>query len=54
MNTAEIFAEIAHRHLGIETLEEQHSDGFDFHDVSVWDVRAALAAAFDAGAKAAR
>lgn len=43
-------AEIAEQHLGIETLEEQHSDSLDFHEVAVWDVRAALAAAYAAGA----
>jgi hypothetical protein len=41
--------EIALQHLGIETLEEQRSDSLDFHEVPVWDLRAALAAAFDAG-----
>lgn len=43
-------AEIAEQHLGIETLEEQRSDSLDFHEVAVWDVRAALAAAYAAGA----
>ena len=40
---------IATDHLFIETLETQHSDRLDFHDVSVWTVKAALQAAFEAG-----
>ncbi len=45
--------QIAKQHLFIETLETQHSDRLDFHDVSVWGVKAALQAAFEAGRKAA-
>ena len=41
--------EIANEHLSIETLEERKSDSLDFHDVSVWGVKAALEAAFEAG-----
>lgn len=40
---------IARRHLWIETLETRKSDSKDFHNVSVWGIRAALQAAFDAG-----
>ena len=40
--------QIAPDHLFIETLETQHSDRLDFHDVSVWTVKAALQAAFEA------
>ena len=36
-------------HLFIETLETRNSDRLDFHDVSVWAVKAALQAAFEAG-----
>lgn len=49
-----ILAEIADRHLSIDTLEEQHSDSLDFHEVSVWDLRAALAAAHTAGYESTR
>ena len=35
--------------LGIATLETQRSDSFDFHEVAVWQLRAALEAAFEAG-----
>jgi hypothetical protein len=47
--TGETLAEIARTHLHIETLETQRADRLDFHDVSVWGVRDALTAAFDAG-----
>ena len=40
---------IAHKHLGIETLETRKSDGLDFHDSAVWCIRDALEAAFKAG-----
>ncbi len=44
---------IALDHLFIETLVTHHSDRLDFHDVSVWGVKSALQAAFDAGLRAA-
>ena len=44
---------IAQKHLGIETLQTRHRDSLDFHDVSVWGVKSALQAAFDAGLRAA-
>ena len=40
---------IALDHLFIETLQTRHRDTLDFHDVSVWGVKSALQAAFDAG-----
>ena len=46
---AEILTAIAQDHLDIETLETRKSDSFDFHDVSVWGIKAALEAAFEAG-----
>jgi hypothetical protein len=45
-----ILAEIARRHLSIETLETRNADSLDFYDTSVWCVRDALEAAFKAGA----
>lgn len=45
----EILAQIAKYHLGIHTLEDQHHDAVDFHDLAVWNIRAALEAAFEAG-----
>ena len=44
---------IALDHLFIETLQTRHRDRLDFHDVSVWGVKSALQAAFDAGLRAA-
>jgi hypothetical protein len=49
----EILAEIAHRHLNIPTLENRRSDNLDFHEVSVWSVKDALWAAYDAGVNTA-
>jgi hypothetical protein len=45
----EIVTAIARQHLGIATLETRHRDALDFHDVSVWCVKAALRAAYQAG-----
>jgi hypothetical protein len=43
---------IALDHLFIETLVTQHSDRLDSHEVSVWAVRTALRAAYQAGQRA--
>ena len=40
---------IAHKHLGIETLETRNTDRLDFYDCAVWCIRDALEAAFKAG-----
>lgn len=40
---------IARKHLGIETLATRNSDGADFHNVAVWQVKEALLAAFELG-----
>jgi hypothetical protein len=45
----QILENIAKQHLFVETLETRHSDGLDFHDVSVWGIKAALEAAYLAG-----
>jgi len=49
-----LIADIAHQQLKIETLDTRKSDSLDFHDVSVWSLRAALLCAYEAGRKAAR
>jgi hypothetical protein len=52
MNTTQLeqlLQSIADEHLFITTLEPRHSDRLDFHEVSVWGVKAALLAAFEAG-----
>ena len=41
--------QIALDHLFIETLETRNSDRMDFHEVSVWGVKSALMAAYQAG-----
>jgi hypothetical protein len=45
--------EIARHFPSIETLKTRNSDGLDFHDVAVWSIRDALAAAYAAGQAAA-
>ena len=50
----QLLEQIAQQHLFIDTLETQSSDRLDFHDVSVWGIKAALQAAYEAGLKAAQ
>jgi hypothetical protein len=45
---------IARDLLGIETLETRKRDSLDFHEVAVWSIRKALAAAFEAGRQTSR
>lgn len=45
--------QIAQEHLLVETLEMRNSDALDFHDVSVWGIKNALIAAYQAGLAAA-
>jgi hypothetical protein len=47
----DVLVAIAHEQLGIATLETRNSDSLDFHDVSVWALKEALLAAYQAGAK---
>ena len=52
MNTEQLdclLQSIAVEHLYIDTLNTRHSDRLDFHEVGVWNLKAALQAAFDAG-----
>lgn len=49
-----LLTRIAQEHLFIETLETRKSDSLDFHDVSVWGVKEALIAAYQAGLAAAQ
>ena len=46
--------QIALDHLFIETLGTRNSDRLDFHEVSVWGVKSALMAAYEAGRQAAK
>jgi hypothetical protein len=47
-NPSELAA-IAQTILNIETLETRDSDDLDFHEVSIWSLKAALEAAYRAG-----
>lgn len=49
MTKTETIAAIARDHLHITTLERRGDDSHDFHDVSVWQLSAALSAAYEAG-----
>ena len=56
MNTDErltAIRQIAARVLRVPTLEARNSDSLDFHEIGVWQLRDALAAAYDAGFRAA-
>jgi uncharacterized protein len=44
-----VIEDIAKQHLGLSTLETRRSDSLDFHDLAVWQLRAALEAAYRAG-----
>ena len=46
--------QIALDHLFNDTLETRNSDRLDFHEVSVWGVKSALMAAYEAGRQAAK
>ena len=49
-----LLLDIAAEHFRLETLETRNCDGLDFHDASVWSIRAALEAAFAAGQASTR
>lgn len=41
--------QIAKQYLNVPTLERRNTDSLDFHEVSVWSLKAALEAAYQAG-----
>ncbi len=49
-----LLQQIALDHLFIDNLETRNSDRMDFHEVSVWGVKSALMAAYEAGRQAAK
>ena len=51
---AATIADIASSFLQLETLATRNSDSLDFHDLAVWQIKAALEAAYEAGQKEAR
>ena len=50
----QIIAEIANKHLHVETLQEQKSDRLDFHECHVLAIKEALEAAYQAGREATK
>jgi hypothetical protein len=52
--TDRVLEDIAKEHLRVPTLETRKSDSLDFHDLAVWQLRAALDAAYQAGIAAAK
>jgi len=50
--TSNVLDTIAKEILGIETLKTQNNDSLDFHEVSVWSLKAALEKAYQEGAEA--
>jgi hypothetical protein len=52
MTRDQTIAQIARQHLNLETLEARNSDSLDFSDQAVWSLKAALEAAYAAGAEA--
>lgn len=42
-------AAIAKKYFGTASLDTRNSDALDFRDLAVWNLRAALEAAYDAG-----
>jgi hypothetical protein len=48
-----ILADIAKKHLSLDTLDSRKSDRLDFHDLAVWSIEQALEATFQAGLDAA-
>lgn len=49
----EMLEVLATKHLLLTTLETRNSDSLDFSDQAVWSIKAALEAAYEAGAQAA-
>ncbi len=49
-----LLQQIALDRLFIDNLETRNSDRLDFHEVSVWGVKSALIAAYEAGRQAAK
>lgn len=48
-NLDQLLTDIAKQYISLYTLEPQNRDSLDFHDVSVWSLKAALEAAYNAG-----
>ena len=44
-----ILEKIAKKYFRVETLQTRNRDSLDFYDVAVWNIKAALKAAYEAG-----
>lgn len=53
MTKTETLNKIARHTLDLATLETRHSDGLDFSDQAVWNIKEALEAAYEAGKREA-
>ncbi len=51
MNKNKTIEKIAKEKLGLDTLETRKMDELDFHDMSVWQLKDALEAAYEAGCR---
>jgi len=49
MTRNESVERIGKQTLGLPTMKTRNSDGLDFHDLSVWQIREALNQAYDDG-----
>lgn len=49
MTKEKLFEKVAKEELFIETLKTQNSDSLDFHEVSVWGIKAAFERIYEAG-----
>lgn len=49
-NISEEIERIAKEYLRVSTLQTRRSDALDFYDLPVWEIRAALTAAYMSGA----
>ncbi|QDP54839.1 MAG: hypothetical protein Unbinned3891contig1000_37 [Prokaryotic dsDNA virus sp.] len=55
MNTKQkTLEDIANKELDLETLETRKMDSLDFHELSVWEIKKALEAAYEAGRKSVK
>ena len=50
-NNEKALTDIARRFFGIKTLESRNADHLDFFEGSVWDLKAALEAAYKLGSQ---
>jgi hypothetical protein len=54
MTMNQTLKQIAKKHLDLDTLDERKRDSLDFHELGVWQIKAALIAAYEAGRQAAQ